>query len=305
MATLTQIHFGHKLLTAPAVEPVTTAEAKSHMRVGTTDDDTLIGNLITAVRQHTESLTRRIFVGAIWQYTLDAFPSGREPIVLPKSPLLFLKRVRYVDPNGVTQTWGDAAMEIRVTPANIEVGDVFTIFAAGVSIASFTATTTTLTDTITGLRTAWLASTSDYAIYVVPTNLVTYLELLSANIGEGFAVTTTATNGGATDDQTLTAVVQNDESTLYRVDDASTPARLEPVSSGSYPDTQQSITNAVIIDLAGGYGGAADVPQLAKAAIMMGVADLYENREANVEAKLADNRAYQSMLWSLRLPRVM
>jgi len=39
----------------PAEEPVTTAEAKDHMRVDTSDDDTLIDGLITASRLYAEN----------------------------------------------------------------------------------------------------------------------------------------------------------------------------------------------------------------------------------------------------------
>ena len=39
-----------KLITAPAAEPVSTSEAKSHLRVDTTADDTYIGTLMTVAR---------------------------------------------------------------------------------------------------------------------------------------------------------------------------------------------------------------------------------------------------------------
>ena len=306
MATQAQIHFGLKELIAPAVEPVTTAEAKSYMRVDTTDDDTLIGGLITAVRQHVESVTRRVFTAAVWQFTLDEFPSSREAIVLPKSPLFYIKQISYVDTSGVTQTWGDALMEILVTPALIESTDVFDILIGGITVASFAATDTTVSGVCLGLQSAWNDSArQDLTADFTATNQGTTLQLLGNAAGLGVAVTTSTTDNGGADTQTLTATVINDESTLYTVDDVSTPARIRPVSSASYPDTQKDIVNAVTIDMMCGYGGASSVPELVKTLIKVGVAGFYEHREPFTEARLQENEAFTAMLWSLRLPRAM
>ncbi len=49
-----EIHRGLTELTAPAVEPVTTAEAKTWMRVNTSADDSLIGVLIKGARRYAE-----------------------------------------------------------------------------------------------------------------------------------------------------------------------------------------------------------------------------------------------------------
>jgi len=65
---------GLKLTTAPAVEPVTLAQAKAHMRVDIADDDALITNLITAARADAENVCRRAFVTQKWDLYLDSFP---------------------------------------------------------------------------------------------------------------------------------------------------------------------------------------------------------------------------------------
>ncbi len=304
MPTQAQIHFGYKELTAPAVEPVTVAEAKTHIGLNTSDADTLIGKLITAARLQAEIITRRVFVASMWRFTLDQFPAGREPIELPKSPLIFVKRVQYVDTDAATQTWGDRTAIWTVTPANVEITDVFDILVGGVTIATFTATDTTVADVTAGLVAAWNASTHDFADGITASDSVTAVTLTSAT-GQGFKVTTSTTDGGGAGTQTLTAAESQDESTLYTVDDVSTPARLEPIISEDYPDTDQGITNAVIIDLLCGYGGSSSVPENAKIAIAMGAADLFEHREANTEAQLKQNHAFNSLLWGLRIPRVM
>ncbi len=95
---------GLVLVTAPGVEPVSLAEAKSHLRVDTTDDDALITALITAAREQVENDTRRALVTQTWDYVLDAFPSGSE-IVLPLPPLQSVTSITYRDKDGNSSTF--------------------------------------------------------------------------------------------------------------------------------------------------------------------------------------------------------
>ncbi|WP_025917676.1 head-tail connector protein [Herminiimonas sp. CN] len=72
-----------KLNTTPAVEPVSLAEAKLHLRVDFTDDDTLITMLIGAARVAAENICRRAFITQKWDLYLDAFPRQNFYGVLP------------------------------------------------------------------------------------------------------------------------------------------------------------------------------------------------------------------------------
>ena len=90
-----------QLMTPPAGEPISLAEAKLHLRVDFDDDDSLIQVLISAARQAAETLTNRQFVTARWRMVLDSFPgpslmgvpAGQtftlpgHAVLLPKSPL--------------------------------------------------------------------------------------------------------------------------------------------------------------------------------------------------------------------------
>lgn len=73
-----------QLNTPPAAEPVSLAEAKAHLKVDITDDDALIGTLISAARSRAEWRTGRAFVTQGWTLWLDRWPAdGCAEIPLP------------------------------------------------------------------------------------------------------------------------------------------------------------------------------------------------------------------------------
>ena len=101
-----------KLITLPAAEPVSTAEAKSHLRVDTADDDTLIASLITAAREYAESATQRQIIAATYRLYMDTFSAQ---IVLPMPPVQSITSVKYLDFAGATQTIPAAEYTLRNT----------------------------------------------------------------------------------------------------------------------------------------------------------------------------------------------
>ena len=89
------------LLTPPAVEPWTVAEAKAFLRVGTGDDDAVIGSLIAAARGQVEALARCVLIDQTWRVTLDAWPvKGR--IKLRLAPLKSVVAARVFSETGAT-----------------------------------------------------------------------------------------------------------------------------------------------------------------------------------------------------------
>jgi len=109
---------GLSIATQPTAEPLTVAEAKAHLRVDISDDDTLIGDYISAARQYAEGVTRRAFVEQTWDFTLDRFPVGA--IRLPIQPVSSVTYVQYVDTAGATQTFTEG------TSPDVTKYDVFT-----------------------------------------------------------------------------------------------------------------------------------------------------------------------------------
>ena len=91
-----------KVITPPAAEPLSTAEAKLHLRVDHTSDDTLISALIVAAREHVENY----LVGSLVEQTrvvyLSAWPYS--PFRLPYGPVQEIESVKYTDSDGVENT---------------------------------------------------------------------------------------------------------------------------------------------------------------------------------------------------------
>lgn len=70
--------------TQPAVEPVTLAEARAHLRVDDTNSDAEIAAMIRAAREWVESYLDRSLVDTQWRVTYDTFPWEFE---LPRPPM--------------------------------------------------------------------------------------------------------------------------------------------------------------------------------------------------------------------------
>lgn len=105
------------LVTAPATEPISLDEVKSHLRVTSDQDDLLLDGLIRAARQHVEGRDGwlgRTLVTQTWDLKLERFPSGEDfpndawpravAIRVPLPPLQTITSVKYLDTAGVEQT---------------------------------------------------------------------------------------------------------------------------------------------------------------------------------------------------------
>lgn len=89
------------IVTAPTTEPFKTDEAKSHLRVEISDDDTLIDNIIITVRKYVEDILNIALITQTWDYFIDRLP---EVIKLPKTPLSSVTSISYIDTDGASQT---------------------------------------------------------------------------------------------------------------------------------------------------------------------------------------------------------
>ena len=90
-----------KLITAPAVEPISVADAKLHLRVDSSSEDALISLMIQAAREECENEIRRALITQTWEKYLDSFPAAIE---LFYPPLQSVTSISYVDAAGNAQT---------------------------------------------------------------------------------------------------------------------------------------------------------------------------------------------------------
>lgn len=134
-----------RLLTPPVVEPVTVAEAKTHLRLEETADDAYVNGLITTARQWAEKVCWRGFVSQVYELVLpgfrgedrhelaergpvSAYPTAGEWIggtqvayrFLPYlelhwgnlDPVTPIVAFTYVDPEGATQTLSSSVYSV-------------------------------------------------------------------------------------------------------------------------------------------------------------------------------------------------
>jgi uncharacterized phiE125 gp8 family phage protein len=101
--------YAMRITTAPAIEPVTLTEAKLHLRVDHTADDSLITALIVAAREQSEAFTSRAFIEQTITLTFDEFPDS---FALPRPPLVSVTSIAYLDSTGASQTLSDTLYRV-------------------------------------------------------------------------------------------------------------------------------------------------------------------------------------------------
>lgn len=91
------------LVTGPLVEPVDLESARIHLRVDAVTEDDVIDAMLTAAREHVESVTRRALLTQTWDYSLPGWPAG-DAIKLPFGNLQSVTSVKWKDDDGTETT---------------------------------------------------------------------------------------------------------------------------------------------------------------------------------------------------------
>ena len=96
------------LLIGPTAEPVTLTEAKAHLRVDSSAEDTLIQSLIMASRLHIEAALDLALITQTWRFQLDRWPRARS-LNLPLRPVQSLTAVKVFTSDDESEVLDNAA----------------------------------------------------------------------------------------------------------------------------------------------------------------------------------------------------
>ena len=134
----------------PTSEPLTTADAKTHLRVSGSDEDSYIDILIEIARRQLENDSRTAIITKTWVQKHHAFPTDGV-IELRMTPVASVSSIQYVDINGDTQTFSSGDYTVDTSRGVVWLGyqkewpntrdhsDVLTItYVAGASAATQT-----------------------------------------------------------------------------------------------------------------------------------------------------------------------
>jgi uncharacterized phiE125 gp8 family phage protein len=115
-----------ELLTPPASEPISLAEAKAHLRVDHDDEDALIARLVIAARESCERITGRAFIAQSWRLWCDGWPDcALRAISIPRPPLISVTSVAAYDRSGAATTLSSDAyiVDSAAAPGRIVLKD--------------------------------------------------------------------------------------------------------------------------------------------------------------------------------------
>ena len=99
-----------RVITAPAIEPITLTEVKAQLGITDTLMDTIITRRIIEARQWAEDYMQRAIITQTQEIRLDSFPT--EKITLPFPNFLSIVSIKYIDQDGVETTLAASAYEV-------------------------------------------------------------------------------------------------------------------------------------------------------------------------------------------------
>lgn len=99
----------YKITTEPTTEPITLAEAKEHLRITDTNEDSLIESLIKVAREWAEKYENRVYIAQTITAHYNCFGSKMK---LPLNPVLSIDSITYIDDSGDEQTLDSSNYEL-------------------------------------------------------------------------------------------------------------------------------------------------------------------------------------------------
>ena len=103
------------LVTGTTNQIVTTAEAKTFLKVDNSADDSLIDRYILMASTYLEQYTNRSFLDSSWQLSLDESDVTGTSIELPRAPLSSVTSVSYFESDGTEQAFSTDNYTVDIT----------------------------------------------------------------------------------------------------------------------------------------------------------------------------------------------
>ena len=104
-----------QITTEPTDFALTVADARTHVDYEETDRDNYLRGVIRAAQKAVEAWEWRALTTQTLTIKLDAFPSGTDPIYVPRPPLQSVTHIKYVDTDGDEQTWSSDEYDVDTT----------------------------------------------------------------------------------------------------------------------------------------------------------------------------------------------
>lgn len=112
------------MTSGPAVEPVSVAEAKAHLRIDGSAEDVLLASLVLTSRLHVEAALSLALITQSWRLVLDRWPRrGKAELAL--GPVQSITSIKVKDAAGVLQTLPatNYLVDIASRPARVVLKD--------------------------------------------------------------------------------------------------------------------------------------------------------------------------------------
>jgi type II secretory pathway pseudopilin PulG len=252
----------YQVITPASTYPVSLTEAKSHLKVDTTADDTYIESIIKAATQLSEEYTNRFFIDTVIEQYASSFA---ELETLFKSKVSAVSYVKYY-PSGTT-----------TIPSSVTLTNAGSGYANG-----FTYDVATTGGTGSGLIVDIKGASNEVTTVTINTPGSGYSlnDVITITGGDGNA-TFTISSLGNTENQVIL------DSSIYDTQLNYEPSQIQLADSKSFPDITKR-NDAVLARYTVGYGSAAsDVPEIIKQAILLTIGNFYQNRNSVVIGRIS------------------
>jgi len=252
----------YQVITPASTYPVSLTEAKSHLKVDTTADDTYITSIIKAATQLSEEYTNRFFINTVIEQYVSSFA---ELQTLFKSKVSAVSYVKYY-PSGTT-----------TIPSSVTLTYGGTGYTNG-----FTYNVQTSGGTGSGLIVDIHAASNAVTSVTINTPGSGYLLNDVITITGGFGnATFTISALGNTEKQVIL------DSNIYDTQLNYEPSQIQLTDGQSFPSITKR-NDAVLARYTVGYGSSAsDVPEIIKQAILLTIGNFYQNRNSVVIGRIA------------------